>query len=64
MQGDPRPAPQALPVLVSWKKGRSWCRREEKSISLIRRLILDMVKVKMLPRQPAHRELWEKRVGG
>lgn len=64
MQGDPRPAPQALPVLVSWKKGRSWRRMEEKSISRIRRLILDMVKRKMLPRQPAHSELWGERVGG
>lgn len=55
--GDPRPGLQALPVLVSWKKARSWHRREEKSSSRTRRLILDMMKVKVLPRQPADSEL-------
>lgn len=45
------------PVLVSWKNPRSWRSKDEKSCSRIRRLILDMVKRKEPPRQPADREL-------
>lgn len=57
VQENPRPGIQAPPVLVSWKKPRSWRRREEKSCSRIRKLILDMVKVKVPPLQPADSEL-------
>lgn len=43
--------------MVSWKNPRSWRSKDEKSSSRIRRLILDMVKRKKPPRQPADREL-------
>lgn len=43
--------------MVSWKNPRSWRSKDEKSSSRILRLILDMVKRKKPPRQPADREL-------
>lgn len=50
--------------MVSWKNPRSWRSKDEKSSSRIRRLILDMVKRKKPPRQPADRELGAGEGGG
>lgn len=52
------------PVLVSWKNPRSWRNKDEKSCSRIRRLILDMVKRKEPPLQPAEKELGAGRGSG